>query len=90
LTAAGRFMLFEPVMAARSAEHVHFLKRPVPFAFCRAAAFLPAACVAELYPAARSANRRTVCATLHASAGNVKRQSEQQNAHITLSNPRVS
>merc|ERR550514_302075 len=30
-------------MAARSAEHVSFLKRPVPFAFCAAACFLPAA-----------------------------------------------
>merc|ERR1712224_392575 len=30
-------------MAARSPEHVSFLKRPVPFAFCAAACFLPAA-----------------------------------------------
>merc|ERR550514_2187993 len=30
-------------MAARSAEHVHFLKRPTPFAFCFAAARLPPA-----------------------------------------------
>merc|ERR1719377_223345 len=30
-------------MAAKSAEHAHFLKRPVPLAFCFAAFFLPAA-----------------------------------------------
>merc|ERR1712159_625730 len=30
-------------MAERSAEQVHFLKRPMPFAFCAAAIFLPAA-----------------------------------------------
>merc|ERR550514_1392312 len=30
-------------MAARSAEHVHFLKRPTPFAFCFAASRLPPA-----------------------------------------------
>merc|ERR1719161_3202951 len=39
-------MLFEPVMAARSADNVHFLKRPVPLAFCFAAFFLPAAIAA--------------------------------------------
>merc|ERR1712093_205857 len=30
-------------MAARSAEHVHFLKMPLPEPFCFAASFLPAA-----------------------------------------------
>merc|ERR1712000_242742 len=30
-------------MAARSAEHVHFLNKPMPFAFCFAALFLAAA-----------------------------------------------
>merc|ERR1711964_410574 len=30
-------------MAARSAEHVHFLNKPMPFAFCFAAFFLAAA-----------------------------------------------
>merc|ERR1719456_1867450 len=35
-------------MAARSAEHVHFLKRPTPFAFCFAAFRLPAAIAALL------------------------------------------
>merc|ERR1719305_1672275 len=35
-------------MAARSAEHVHFLKMPMPFAFCFAAFRLPAAIAALL------------------------------------------
>merc|ERR1712093_855530 len=43
LTAWPRVMLFEPVMAARSAEQAHFLKMPFPEFLFFAASFLPAA-----------------------------------------------